>query len=116
VSQHYFFSITQQATECIADFVANLQHDIADCEFTVLSKCTCVEEQSVSVAELCLRIQFIRGLRDNWIREKILQSTHTKFADIVTSAIALEASKIESKEIAFPNPASNPVVPEINKF
>ncbi|KAI5707817.1 hypothetical protein M8J77_010446 [Diaphorina citri] len=47
-----------------------------------------------------LRAQFIRGLKDNWIREQLLQSTETEFNKIVEKATALEASRIECKELA----------------
>ncbi|XP_008485595.1 uncharacterized protein LOC103522267, partial [Diaphorina citri] len=75
----------------IADFVSSLQRDIVDCEFNV--KCVC--QKSVSVSDIFLRAQFIRGLRDDWLREQILQSDKTTFEDILVKATALEASKIE---------------------
>ncbi|KAI5731266.1 hypothetical protein M8J77_007169 [Diaphorina citri] len=95
VSQHYFLNVFQKDHQNIADFVSSLQRDIVDCEFNV--KCVC--QKSVSVSDIFLRAQFIRGLRDDWLREQILQSDKTTFEDILVKATALEASKIESKEL-----------------
>ncbi|KAL1447864.1 hypothetical protein WDU94_005577 [Cyamophila willieti] len=96
VSQHYFLSLYQKEHQNIPEYVASLQRDIVDCEFNV--KCTCTK--SLSIAETFLRAQFIRGLKDNWIREQLLQSNETAFNKIVEKATALEASRIECKELA----------------
>lgn len=96
VSQHYFLSLYQKQNENIPEYVASLQRDIVDCEFNV--KCTCTK--SLSIADTFLRAQFIRGLRDNWIREQLLQSSETAFHKIVEKATALEASRIECKELS----------------
>lgn len=96
VSQHYFLNIYQKEKQSIAEFVAALQRDLVECEFSV--KCEC--DKSISIADVFLRAQFIRGLRDDWLREQILQSEMTTFDDILSKAIALEASKIECKELA----------------
>ncbi|XP_054288024.1 uncharacterized protein K02A2.6-like [Macrosteles quadrilineatus] len=103
VSQHYFLNVFQKEHQSITEFVASLQRDIAECEFSV--KCSC--DQTVSIAEVFLRAQFIRGLRDDWLREQILQSTETTFEGILTRAIALEASKIESRELSKRSHSSN---------
>ncbi|XP_054260224.1 uncharacterized protein K02A2.6-like [Macrosteles quadrilineatus] len=104
VSQHYFLNVFQKEHQSITEFVASLQHDIAECEFSV--KCSC--DQTVSIAEVFLRAQFIRGLRDDWLREQILRSTETTFEGILTRAIALEASKIESRELSKRSHSSRP--------
>ena len=97
VSQHYFLNIFQKDGQSISEFVADLRRDLTDCEFSVL--CRSEEcKQMVPIADVFLRAQFIRGLRDDWLREQILQSDSTKFDDILQKAVALEASKIESKE------------------
>ncbi|KAL1446538.1 hypothetical protein WDU94_012198 [Cyamophila willieti] len=95
VSQHYFLNIYQKEDQNISEFVASLQRDIADCDFNVKCKC----KQSVPISDTFLRAQFIRGLKDNWIREQILQSSATTFDEILTKATALEASRIESQEL-----------------
>uniref|UniRef100_A0A8D9A769 CCHC-type domain-containing protein n=1 Tax=Cacopsylla melanoneura TaxID=428564 RepID=A0A8D9A769_9HEMI len=95
VSQHYFLNIYQKEDQNISEFVASLQRDIADCNFNV--KCSC--NQAVSISDTFLRAQFVRGLKDNWIREQILQSSATTFDEILTKATALEASRVESQEL-----------------
>lgn len=53
----------------------------------------------ISVANFFLRVQFIRGLRDSWLCEQLLESGQTKFDKLLKKATALEASKIESAEL-----------------
>ncbi|XP_026684492.1 uncharacterized protein LOC103516232, partial [Diaphorina citri] len=95
VSQHYFLNIYQKEDQNIPEFVATLQRDISECDFNVKCKC----KQSISIVDTFLRAQFIRGLKDNWLRGQILQSSATTFNEILTKATALEASRIESKEL-----------------
>lgn len=98
VTQHYFLSKFQKDQQTIAEYVADLQRDLAECEFFV----TCPHQnckKNVPTAEIFLRAQFIRGLRDNWLREQILQSNVSTFDNILAIATALEASRIESKEL-----------------
>ncbi|XP_054275019.1 uncharacterized protein K02A2.6-like [Macrosteles quadrilineatus] len=97
VAQHYFLNIFQKENQSISEFVADLRRDLQECEFAV----ECSNDECgtpVSIADVFLRAQFIRGLKDNWLREHLLQSVYTKFDDILEKAIALEASKVESKE------------------
>ena len=75
VSQHYFLSTYQNEDSSISDYVADLRRNIAECEFIV--ECECKEK--VSVADIFLRAQFIRGIKDSWIKEQILQSELTTF-------------------------------------
>lgn len=110
VSQHKFLSIYQTEQQSISEFVTNLRSNISNCEFT--SPCEC----EISIADIFLRAQFIRGIKDNSIREQILQSDKLEFKDVVSKAIALETSKIDSKLIAQKHvPNTSPVVPDINK-
>lgn len=95
VSQHYFLNIFQKEKQSVAEYVAALQRDLAECEFNIKCECT----KLVSVADIFLRAQFIRGLRDSWLREQLLQSDMTKFDEILKKATALEASRLESKEL-----------------
>lgn len=95
MSQHYFLNIFQKERQTVAEYVASLQRDIADSEFTV--KCEC--DKVISVAGVFLRAQFIRGLRDDWLREQLLQANVNTFEEILTQATALEASKIESQQL-----------------
>ncbi|CAA9997172.1 unnamed protein product, partial [Nesidiocoris tenuis] len=112
VSQHYFLNTYQKPNETIPEFVASLQRDISDCEFSVLCECN----QKVSVADIFLRAQFIRGLKDSWIREQLLQSTATTFKDILTKATALEASRLETQVLSNRQPASpDSILDDIHK-
>lgn len=92
VAQHSFLSNYQKESESIADYIASLRRNITDCEFV----CKCEN----SVAELFLRAQFVRGIKDNSIREQILQSESTVFDEISRKALALEASKIDSRTLS----------------
>lgn len=68
VSQHYFLNTYQMENQSIAQFVAALQRNISECNFTV--KCECTKD--ISAAKIFLRAQFIRGLKDDRIREQLL--------------------------------------------
>lgn len=96
LSQHYFLNLYQKERQSIAEFVATLQRDLAECDFNV--KCTDCDK-IISISDVFLRAQFIRGLRENWLREQLLQSNITTFDDLLTKAITLESSKIDSKEL-----------------
>lgn len=111
VCQHQFLSKYQTDQQSIAEYVASLRSDINDCEF--ISTCDCKS----SIADIFLRAQFIRGIKDCSIREKLLQSEKSTFEEIVSKAIALEASKIDSKEIAQKSSTiTSTNVPDINKI
>ncbi|XP_031333836.1 uncharacterized protein LOC116169202 [Photinus pyralis] len=43
--------------------------------------------------------QFIRGLRDQWITQQILQSEFTGFEGVVTKAIALEVARSDRRNL-----------------
>lgn len=105
LAQHQFLQQTQSANQTIAEYVAQLQKDIIDCDFYV--KCNCQNPSSISIADVFLRCQFIRGIRDNWIRLQLLRSNTTEFDNIVKEALALEASKIESKQFNEIQSSSN---------
>lgn len=94
VAQHQFLSKYQNDTQSISEFVATLRTDINECEFT--SSCEC----NASVADIFLRAQFIRGIHDNNIHEKLLQSINSNFDQIVSTAIALEAAKVDARELS----------------
>ncbi|XP_044741936.1 uncharacterized protein K02A2.6-like [Chrysoperla carnea] len=108
VSQHRFLSTYQSENQSIADYVALLRQDITECEF--ISPCKC----KISIADIFLRAQFVRGLRDNTIREQILQADEITFDKIVKRAIALETSKLDSCELANQN--SIPSTSSVNKI
>lgn len=79
--------------QSIAHFVAALQRNISECNFTV--KCECTKD--ISAAEIFLRSQFIWGLKDDRIREQLLQSNVTTFKEIQEKATCLEGTKLENQ-------------------
>lgn len=103
VAQHYFLNITQQPQQSISDFVATLKGNLKDCDFYVLCpSASC--KRKISIADTFLRAQFIRGLKDNWIREQLLQdySDDKNFETLLKKATALEASRYESNQLTKP--------------
>lgn len=87
--QHKFITRTQQAQENITDFSVALKKISVDCKFD----CTCGK----NVADMFLSLQFIRGLRDNDIRTKLLQDQNQRaYKDIVQTAFTMELGKSES--------------------
>ncbi|KAL3266502.1 hypothetical protein HHI36_010672, partial [Cryptolaemus montrouzieri] len=74
----------------------------------------CGSNKQDSCSVIFLRAQFIRGLKDNWIREHLLQPNVTSSDELFNKAVALEASKIESREIS--NQQNTSEVPELNKL
>lgn len=99
VSQHYFLSCYQKEDQSIAEYVQSLQGHISDCDF--YATCTC--KKKIAISDIFIRAQFVRGIRDNWIREQLLQSETKNFDDLMTKAVALEASKLQSKELTTQN-------------
>jgi hypothetical protein len=92
---------------------ATLQSDIIACEF--ISPCEC----HVLIGDIFLRAQYVRGIRDNSIREQILQSEIREFDDIAKKAIALEASKTDSLELSKKSTtltSANEVVNKVFKY
>lgn len=108
VQQHRFLSCSQKTEGNIASFLADLRKFIATCEF----KCDCGR----SVAEIFLRAQFIRGLRDASIREKLLQTTELTFKKAVDIALALEASKLDNHEISGTSTWKKPSPENVNRI
>lgn len=109
VAQHKFLSKYQNENQSVADFVAALRSDINACEF--VSPCDC----KISIADVFLRAQFIRGICDNNIREQLLQASTSKFEEIVSKALALEAAKADARELSQAN-SSNSNATDINKI
>lgn len=76
----------------VEENIAELRKFIVICEF----KCDC----RCSVAEIFLQAQFIWGLRDATIREKLLQITELTFKKAIDTALTLKASKLDNFEIS----------------
>lgn len=102
VSQHRFLSLYQSDLQSISDYVASLRKDLNDCDLV----CPAIDCQK-SIADIFLRAQFIRGIKDNSIREKLLQSELTEFDKIFDKALALEASKLDSRELSKHQPSTS---------
>uniref|UniRef100_A0A8D8RVU1 CCHC-type domain-containing protein n=1 Tax=Cacopsylla melanoneura TaxID=428564 RepID=A0A8D8RVU1_9HEMI len=90
VSQHRLLCRVQ-GTENLSEYVTELQKLVSECKFN----CTCGK----SVSDLLLIAQFIRGIKDNSIREKLLQEDSSDFKTILQKAFAYEASKIDANEV-----------------
>lgn len=97
VEQHRFFNCVQGAKQSIAEFAAMLKLKIIDCKFGAACKCECKCDDKV--ADALLRVQFIRGLVDTYTREQLLKIKDPSFQAVVDEAMALEASREQSKEL-----------------
>ncbi|XP_023244306.1 uncharacterized protein LOC111642227 [Centruroides sculpturatus] len=94
--QHKFLSREQHNGESISNYVTSLKQLSKSADF----KSSCNNADCIkSVIDLMLRVQFIRGLQDSDIREKILQQTDLTFEQTLEIALAIEASKIENDEV-----------------
>ncbi|XP_066904470.1 uncharacterized protein [Halyomorpha halys] len=93
---HYFLCLNQHVDKSISDYVAALKRNLKDCDFYTICSC----KKKISIADTFLRAQFIRGLKDGWIREQLVQDASLKdFDAIVKKATALEASRYESSQL-----------------
>lgn len=91
--QHKFCLRTQQEQESLSNYVSALKALGGKCNF-VCGSC------KKSTFETHLRVQFIRGLRNSEIKERLLQeASTTSFDQIIKTAMAIETSKCETKEM-----------------
>jgi len=91
IEQHRFLSRVQEEKESIGEYMAALRKFLTTCGFN----CSCGK----SVVEIFLRAQFIRGIKDSSIREKLLQEKDIEFQAAVDKALALEISQLDSQKI-----------------
>ncbi|XP_055910432.1 uncharacterized protein K02A2.6-like [Eupeodes corollae] len=105
VGQHRLLMRVQQPNESCSEYVAALQKLAIDCQLN----CSC----GLSVTDLFLRGHFIRGLRDNSIREKLLE-TDLDFSAVVTKTLAYETAKINANEVAQSYTSINSAQTNIN--
>lgn len=94
--QHKFSLRTQHEGESITSFQTELKRLSTNCNFS----CESCKKSTITTH---LRSQFIRGLRDNEIRERLLREKSTSFSEIIQLALAIEASKLESREMRGQN-------------
>ncbi|KAK4871847.1 hypothetical protein RN001_015971 [Aquatica leii] len=85
MEQNRFFQRSQKSSETISQYLTELKKFIPTCQFA----CPKCEEP---IPEMFLRIQFIRGIKDSYIPEKLLQEEQENFSELVTRANAYEAS------------------------
>lgn len=91
--QHKFTLRVQHEGETISQFQAELKRLSKHCRFIC-------ESCKKSTADTHLRTQFIRGVRDANVREKLLQlPVETTMEKCIESAISMEAAKRESFQI-----------------
>lgn len=91
--QHKFVNRVQHEGESLAKFQAELKTLATHCNFT----CSHCKKSTISTH---LRSQFIRGVLDSDIREKLLQqSPESTIDDIMKLGLSIEASKAESREM-----------------
>lgn len=95
IEQHKFLSRVQLPNESVAQYVAALRQQTLTCNFNTVRN-----NNGHSVADIFLRAQFIRGLLDTTIREKVLQEDDITFDRAVELALATEASKLGNKLIS----------------
>ena len=94
--QHKFFTRKQNQYESISSYIAALKELAKTCDFK--THCNTPDCNKFTM-NLLLRAQFIRGLLDNDIREKILQEADITLDKALQMALAIEASKIQNREI-----------------
>ena len=87
VERHKFLSCIQTDLQSIPEYVSTLRKCLSTCDF----KCNC----NLSIADIFLSSQFIRGIRDTRIREALLINNELEFQKLYDRAIALEAAKID---------------------
>lgn len=100
VAQHRFALTVQKSDESITDYLATLKRCALDCDFKV--KCTsenCNHEFDVS--EMFIQPQFIRGLKDDEIKDELLRAEAKDFKTILKKALTMEISKENTKELSI---------------
>ncbi|KAG6457500.1 hypothetical protein O3G_MSEX010339 [Manduca sexta] len=94
VTQHKFITRTQEENESIIEYTAQLKRLAQDCDF----KC---KHCNKSIADNFITLQFVRGLKDNDARAKILQSTDvTDLPNLIRTATTIETAKCDSSYIS----------------
>ncbi|KAF2883447.1 hypothetical protein ILUMI_22732 [Ignelater luminosus] len=95
IEQHKFLSRMQAGNKTIAQYTVALRKLSSTCNF-VCPEPTCKK----SIAQVFLQAQFIRGLSDPTIREKLLQEKDLTFGNATKIALALEASKLGNRVLS----------------
>ncbi|XP_026687870.1 uncharacterized protein LOC113472353 [Diaphorina citri] len=91
--QNKFVNRVQAGEENISQFVVALKHQARTCHFFC-------ESCEATTMDTHLRCQFVRGIRDENIRQKLLQEdSKTNFNDLVKLAVNIESSQRDSKQM-----------------
>ncbi|XKL62911.1 hypothetical protein PGB90_002744 [Kerria lacca] len=110
--KHQFLSRIQKQNESIAAYVSALQELALSCDWT------CPQENcKKQFTSIILRAQFIRGLLDSDIGERLLQQpdqVNISFDKLVETTQSIELSKSDNKEIYKNNSSSN--TDQVNKI
>lgn len=92
ISQHRFLSCIQSKTETVSEYVTALRKFLPDCKFQ------CSNYQK-SISDNFLLAQFIRGLYNPIIRERLLDQAKLDFQEALNKALAIESSLRDSGEM-----------------
>ncbi|KAL0879388.1 hypothetical protein ABMA27_003149 [Loxostege sticticalis] len=92
VQQHKFISRMQYPNETVTMFASELKKLTSNCNFN----CPNCKH---SIADMYLCLQFIRGLKDDDIRTKMLQEKENSFSELLKTATTIEMSKTENINI-----------------
>lgn len=74
-----------------------------------------IQHNNGQFPKLLQRAQFIRGIKDDFIREQLLQSDASKFEDIVDKTVALETCRRDSKTFGQPTGIAASLTSDINQ-
>jgi len=91
--RHKFLSRIQKASESIPDYISALKLIAQRCQWV------CAAEECSKPFDAVFQAQFIRGVKDTHIREKLLQKDpETTLTQTLDAAMAMEAAKKENTE------------------
>ena len=96
-----FQELYQEKSESISQYAARLNGAANICDFTVTSTCPC--KQAVNFSDKIQAFQFIRGINDSEIQERILAETANKslsLSEIIKMSEAIETGKRSSGALA----------------
>lgn len=91
--RHKFLSRIQKSGEPLSEYISNLKLLAQKCKWV------CPSDACKTSIDAIFQAQFIRGLRDTNIREKLLQKkSDTKLEETLDAGLALEAAHKQNTE------------------
>ncbi|XP_044741879.1 uncharacterized protein K02A2.6-like [Chrysoperla carnea] len=90
--RHKFLSRIQGKTETIANYVSGLKELAQKCNWV------CPKEDCKTVIDTIFQAQFIRGLREANVREKMLSMGETTLEKTIQTALNIEAAHKQTRE------------------